>query len=143
MTTISCASFSASSGLSQGEIERMVKEAEEHADEDTRKREEVEGRNNAENAAFSAEKLVQDNADKVPDDLKQEIEGKIAAVRSALQGEDTAQISTAVEELQASLQKVGELVYSQTPSADAPPEGEEAKDETDTGDTVEGEYREV
>ena len=135
--------ITASSGLSQGEIERMLKEAEEHAEEDTRKREEVEVRNTAENAAFSAEKLVQDNADKVPDDLKQEIEGKVAAVRSALEGEDTAQISTAAEELQTSLQKVGELVYSQTPSADAPPEGEEAKDETDTGDTVEGEYREV
>ena len=135
--------ITASSGLAQSEIERMVKEAEEHAEEDTRKREEVEVRNSAENAAFSAEKLVQDNADKVPDDLKEEIEGKIAAVRSTLEGEDTAQISTAAEELQASVQKVGELVYSQTPSADTPPEGEEAKDETDTGDTVEGEYREV
>jgi molecular chaperone DnaK len=135
--------ITASSGLSQDEIERMVKEAGEHAEEDTRKREEVEVRNSAENAAYSGEKLVQENADKVPDDLKQEIEGKIAAVRSALQGQDTAQIGTAVEELQTLMQKVGELVYSQTPSADAPPEGDGAKDETDSGDTVEGEYREV
>ena len=140
--------ITASSGLSQDEIDQMVTDAEQHAEEDTRQREEVELRNNADNATFAAEKLLADNEDKVPADLKEEIEGKIAAVRTALGGEDASQISSALEELQASLQKVGEAVYAQQPEgAEAPgpePEsGGEAADDSDEQDTVEGEYREV
>ena len=127
--------ITASSGLEQDEIERMVKEAEEHAEEDSRKREEVELRNNADNAAFAAEKLLQENEDKVPAELKEEIESKVAAVRESIKGEDTAAINPALQELQTAIQKVGEIVYSQTGAAgggETPPE-----------DTVEGEYREV
>jgi molecular chaperone DnaK len=142
--------ITASSGLSQDEIEGMVKDAEAHAEEDQRKREEVELRNGAESAAFAAEKLLADNADKVPDNLKEEIEGKIASVRTALQGEDVTAIKSAVEELEQAVQRVGELVYSQDagdPAAEAeepeaPVDGAEGG-EPPSDDTVEGEYREV
>ena len=138
--------ITASSGLSKEEIESMVKEAELHADEDRRKREEVELRNSSENAAFAAEKLLKDNADKVPDELKEEIEGKVSTLRTALEGQDTGQISTALQDLQSSVQKVGEIVYSQAggPDAAAAPPGEgEGGEESLPDETVEGEYREV
>jgi molecular chaperone DnaK len=138
--------ITASSGLSKEEIDRMVSEAEAHADEDRAKREEVELRNSGDSAAFTAEKLLKDNEDKVPAELKEEIEGKIAAMRTALEGEDTAQIKTAVEELQAAIQKVGELVYSQQAAGpgdgEPPPEGG-GDQESPPDETVEGEYREV
>ena len=75
--------ITASSGLSPDEIEKMVNEAEKYAEEDRLKREEVETRNSAENTTFAAEKLVSENADKVPEELKTEIEGQITAVRTA------------------------------------------------------------
>ena len=143
--------ITASSGLSKEEIDAMVREAGEHADEDRRKRENVELRNSAENAAYTAEKMVAENADKVPDDLKEEINTKVGAVRAALDTEDANQITTSVEELQASVQKVGQLVYSQAQDAgasSAPPEGPggdggDGGDDSDSEGTVEGEYREV
>ena len=135
--------ITASSGLSQDEIDQMVKDAEAHAEEDRRKREEIELRNGAESTAFAAEKLLADNADKVPDDLKTEVEGKVAAVRTALEGEDVDAVRSAAEELQQALQRVGEHVYKQdAPGGDGP----EAPDDGPAprpDDTVEGEYREV
>jgi molecular chaperone DnaK len=141
--------ITASSGLSKSEIEDMIEDAEAHADDDARKREVVETRNTAENAAYSAEKLLKDNEDKVPDDLKEEINGKIEALRTALAGEDSAEIKTAMEELQQAIQKAGELVYSQSGGGDVPPPegGEPPSGAADSGDdsegTVEGEYRDV
>ena len=138
--------ITASSGLSKEEVDAMVADAEQHADEDKRKREEIELRNNAENTAYAAEKLLSDNADKVPDELKEEIEGQIAALRTALEGEDTGAISTALQEVQTAMQKVGEAVYSQQPgdAGEQAPGGDDAgDDETPPEDTVEGEYREV
>ena len=138
--------ITASSGLAPDEIEQMVKDAEAHAEEDERKRAEVELRNNAENTAFTAEKMLSENEDKVPAELKEEIEGKITALREALKGEDQAQISEAVQELQTAVQKVGEAVYSQTgegPGEGPPPEGPPGGDDQPPEDTVEGEYREV
>ena len=136
--------ITASSGLSKEEIDQMMTDAEMHAEDDRRKREDVELRNSAENAAYSAEKLLSDNADKVSDELKDEVEGKITALRTALQGEDTGQISTALEDLQASVQKVGQAVYSQTPDAEtAEGEGAPGEEESQPEDTVEGEFREV
>jgi molecular chaperone DnaK len=134
--------ITASSGLSKDEIDKMVKEAERHADEDRRKREEVQARNTADNAAYTAEKLLRENADKIPASLKSEIEGKIAAVRSALQGQDIGRINSTMQELQTSLQKVGQLIYSQArggPGGPGSPSGGTPPPEG----TVEGEYREV
>ena len=135
--------ITASSGLAQDEIDRMVKEAEQHSEEDTRKREGVQTRNMAENTAYTAEKMLNENADKIPDDLKTEIEGKISAVRSALQDQDISQISSTLTDLQASIQKVGQAVYSQTGATGDGQTGEEGSEEKPPEETVEGEFREV
>ena len=140
----------ASSGLDKGEVEKLVHEAETHADEDRRKREEVELRNTADSMAYNAEKLLSEQGEQVPEEMKSEVEGKIAAVRSALQADDMASARTAVDELQAALQKVGQHVYSQAGAAagggagPAPgPEAPEGEGPPEGGDTVEGEFREV
>ena len=137
--------ITASSGLSKDEIDGMINDAELHAEEDSRLREQAELRNGAENAAFTAEKLLSENEDKVPAELKEEIEGKIAAVRTALEGEDTGQISTALQDLETSVQKVGEAVYSQAQAETdgSEPEADSGEEEAQPEDTVEGEYREV
>ena len=137
--------ITASSGLNKEEIERMQREAETHAAEDTKHKEEVETRNTADTLAYTAEKTLREQKDKIPSDLNQEVEGKIAAVRSALQGTDIEAIRRAVQELNESMQKVGAAVYQQQqpppPGEEAPPEGEPKKEEGEG--TVEGEFREV
>ena len=131
--------ITAGSGLSKEEIDRMVREAELHADEDQRQREEVETRNMADSLVYTAERTLREHGERVPLELKGEVEGKIAAVRSALQSGDTYQVRRAIEELEASLQRVGAAVYSHAGSA-GPSEG--GQQHGDTG-TVEGEFREV
>ena len=140
--------ITASSGLSKEEIDRMVHDAELHAEEDIQKREEVEARNMADSAAYAAEKLIRENADKIPEELKQELNEKVMAVRTALQGSDIAEIKSNLQELQASMQKVGTAVYSQAGaegSGQAEPSEppEETPENGDSDGTVEGEYREV
>ncbi len=135
--------ITASSGLSKEEIEKMQKEAEQHAAEDTKRKEEVEARNMADNMAYTAEKTLRENADKISEDLKSEVEGKVAAVRSALQGSDVSHIQSTTQELSESMQKLGAAVYEQAappPGGGAP--GEEPAADADS-DTVEGEFREV
>ena len=139
--------ITASSGLSKEEIERMQREAETHATEDTKHKEEIETRNTADTLAYTADKTLRDQKDKIPSDLNQEVEGKIAAVRSALQGTDVDAIRRATQELNESMQKVGAAVYQQqqqqTPPGEEPPtEGEPPGKEEGEG-TVEGEFREV
>ncbi|MHB0870290.1 MAG: molecular chaperone DnaK [Chloroflexota bacterium] len=133
----------ASSGLSKEEIDKMVKEAELHAAEDQRRKEEVEVRNTADTAAYQAEKMVHDLGDKVPADIKSEVEGKIAAVRSALQGQDVDYIRRATEELNQSLQKIGQHIYGQQQGEQTPPGGEQPGGKGPDEGTVEGEFREV
>ena len=135
--------ITAGSGLSKEEVEKLQREAELHAAEDKARRETIETRNHADSLAYSAEKTLRDNEDKVPADLKTEVEGKIATVRSALQGTDDAAITAAVNELNASLQKIGEAVYGAqgTPGSDGAG-GEGPSGEAEEG-TVEGEFREV
>jgi molecular chaperone DnaK len=141
--------ITASSGLAQDEIEQMVSDAERFAEEDERKRQEVQTRNSAENAAYAAEKMLRENAENIPEELKSEVEGKIAAVRSALQNDDIARVETTLNELQESLQKVGQAVYSQASAGagpgEPPPPGADAgsSDSSDDDNTVEGEFREV
>ena len=135
--------ITASSGISQSEIEQMVRDAEMHADEDRRRREETQTRNNAENMAYSAEKMLQDNADKIPADLKTEVEGKIATVRSALSAGDIAAITAASNELQEALQRVGQAVYAQPGAGAADAGGDASPGGAAPDDSVEGEFREV
>ena len=135
-----------SSGLAKDEVARMVQEAQQYAEEDSRKRTEAETRNQADSLAYAAEKLLAEHGDKVPEDLKQEVEGNVAALRSASQQNDAAQMQTAMNELNASLQKVGQQVYGGTEGGQPPegPEGEPGQAPgDDAGGTVEGEYREV
>ncbi len=135
-----------SSGLDDSEVERLVKEAESHAEEDKEKRESIELKNTADSLAYQANSLLREHSDKVPEDLKAEVEGKTAAVRSALQAEDMTTLRSAVDDLQAALQKLGQHVYSQQPGPDAgpdAPDGDVPPAEDGGGDTVEGEFREV
>lgn len=138
--------ITASSGLSKDEVEKMQREAETHAAEDTKRREEIEARNTADTLAYTAEKTLREQKDKIPSDLNQEVENKIAAVRSALQGSDIDALRKATQELSDAMQKVGAAVYQQQQQQQPPPPpgkeeggGEEGGDEG----TVEGEFREV
>jgi molecular chaperone DnaK len=130
--------ITAGSGLSKDEVEKLQREAEIHAAEDRQRREEIEVRNSADSLAYSAEKTLRDNADKVPADLKTDVEAKVQAVRTALQGTDADAIRRATDDLNQSMQRIGEVVYGQQGAAEAQPEGSEAPE-----GTVEGEFREV
>ncbi len=135
--------ITASSGLSKEEVEKMRQEAEKHAGEDSRRKEEVETRNAADSLAYQAEKTIREHGDKLPADIKQEIDGKTAALRSALMGQDVSGIKSAMQSLSDSLQKAGSAVYGQ-PGQGGPqgPQGPQGPETPDEG-TVEGEFREV
>lgn len=114
------------SSLSKDDIERMVREAEEHAAEDKARRETAETRNTAEQLAYSTDKLIKDNEDKLPDDVKSEVQADVDALKSALAGDDEAAVKTAFDTLSESQQKLGQAIYSQeqATAAEAPAEGE-------------------
>ena len=135
--------ITASSGLSKEEVEQMQREAEAHAAEDAKRKEEVEVRNSADTLAYTAEKTLREQKDKIPSDLNQEAESKVAAVRSALQGTDIETIRQATQELNETLQKIGAAVYQQQPPppGEQPPPGGEGQGGEEG--TVEGEFREV
>jgi molecular chaperone DnaK len=137
--------ITASSGLSKGDIDRMVKEAELHAEEDSRKRDEIDTKNHADNLAYQTEKTLNEMGDRAPAELKAEAEGKVSAVRSAIQSSDTDQIKRAVEELEATMQRIGQEVYAGA-GVGASGCGEGCGDDCGDGcsdGTVEGEFREV
>jgi len=140
--------ITASSGLSKEEVERMQRESETHAAEDTKRKEEVETRNTADTMAYTAEKTLREQKDKIPSDLNQEVENKIAAVRSALQGTDIDSVRRATQELSDAMQKVGATIYQQQPpppppGGEAPPGGETPPGKEEGEGTVEGEFHEV
>ncbi|HEV7808633.1 MAG TPA: Hsp70 family protein, partial [Solirubrobacteraceae bacterium] len=99
------------SGLTDDEIKRMVSDAESHADDDRRLRELAEARNNAENAAYQAERQVKDLADNMDEAQKTEIEGLIKDLRESLQSEDPAELNAKAEALQTAFHKVSEAMY--------------------------------
>jgi len=138
--------ITASSGLSKGEVEKMQRDAEAHAAEDAKHKEEVETKNAADNLAYNAEKTLRENKDKIADDLNKEVETKIAEVRSALGGSDMEAIRRTMQELSDAMQKLGKAVYGQQQpppeGGQPPPSGEEPPGKEDEG-TVEGEFREV
>ncbi len=139
--------ITASSGLEQDEIEKMIKDAEDHADEDKTKREQAELRNNADNTIFAAEKLLKDNEEKVPEELKNEIEANVTSLKDTLNEDNADSINKALQELQSSVQKVGEAVYTKPDAStenDTPPtEDGSSEQDSENDDTVEGEYKEV
>src|SRR5205809_4365850 len=103
--------ISASSGLSKDEVERMRKDAEAHADEDRKRKEEVEARNEADNAVYRSEKMVKDNGDKISGDNKAKLEAAISAAKEALKGSDTAALKTAADKLNEAAQGVSAEIY--------------------------------
>ncbi|TAJ48419.1 MAG: molecular chaperone DnaK [Herbiconiux sp.] len=117
------------SSLAKEDIERMVREAEEHAAEDKSRREAAEVRNQAETLAYSTDKLIKDNADKLPDDVKTEVQADVDALKSALAGEDDAAVKTAFDKLNESQQKLGQAIYASA-QADAAAPAEEATEST-------------
>ena len=107
------------SGLGKDEIDRMVKEAEAHEAEDKKRKEDAETRNQAESFAYQTEKLVNDNKDKLSDDVAKEVTDKVNELKEALKGEDIEKIKSAQSELMTSAQKIGQALYAQQGAADA------------------------
>ncbi|MDQ6673526.1 MAG: molecular chaperone DnaK [Chloroflexota bacterium] len=134
----------ASSGLSDAEIQRMVKDAEAHAEEDRRRREEIELRNQADSAHYQAEKVLREQGDKMPDQVRAQVAEKSAAVKRALDANDVAGMRLTMQELQQAMLAVGQAAYAEsTPgAAEQPGPNGYAGTPTPAG-TVEGEYREV
>src|SRR5438094_3422953 len=119
--------ITATSGLSKDEVEKLVRDAQSHAEEDRRRKETVEARNNADTLAYQTEKALRDAGDKVPADVRTEVEAKIKDIRSALEGQDVARINSAAQALAQSAQKIGQFMYQQgQPQEGAPTEGEPA-----------------
>ena len=142
----------ASSGLSDDEVDQLRNEAETHADEDRAKREAVEVRNMAESLAYSAEKTLRDNEEKVDEELKGRVEEAVKAVRDALEGDDPEAVPTATDELSQVMQEIGQAVYGGGEEGlDGASDDGVASDDAATEDdgegeaasTVEGEFREV
>ncbi len=115
--------ITASSGLTEAEIQRMVKEAEMHAAEDARRKEEAEVRNQADSAVFAAEKVLRDFADRLPEDAKQRTQERIDAVRKALEKQDIERIRSATDELNRQVQTLGAAMYQQPGSAEPATDG--------------------
>ncbi len=136
--------ITASSGLSDSEVEKMRKDAEMHAEEDRKRKELIEVRNNADNTAYAAEKALKEFGDKVSLELRGEIETKVAEVKNVAQGDDVNAIKSATEALGQVIQKIGASVYQQqAPQAgdDAGQTGESGQSESGP-DVVEGEVKE-
>lgn len=137
--------ITASSGLSKEEVERLAREAQEHAAEDAKKKELIDARNEADSLIYTVERLLREQGDKIPANLKSEIDGKIAAVRSAMQSNDTSRIKSTTRELSEVMQRIGATIYQQSGGATPPPGGSSTGGGGKGGEegTVEGEFREV
>jgi molecular chaperone DnaK len=122
------------SALGKDDIDKMVKEAEAHAEEDRKRREAVELRNEADNLVFRTEKLLSENADKINDDVKKPVEEAIAEVKSALEGEDNDRVKAAVEKLNTTSAQLGQAMYAAAQAAQqqAPSEAGEPSEHADS-----------
>ena len=105
--------ITASSGLSKDEVERMVREAEMHAQEDQRRKEEIETRNRADSLAYQSERTLKDVGNKISPSLRSEAEGKIQAVRDAISANEVTRIRNTMSDLESTMQRVGQEIYSQ------------------------------
>ncbi|WP_331766334.1 molecular chaperone DnaK [Embleya sp. NBC_00896] len=115
------------SGLPKDDIDRMMREAEAHAEEDHQRREAAETRNQAEQLVYTTEKFIKDNSDKVPADIKAEVETSVTELKDALKGEDLAAIRDAAEKVSTTSQKLGTAMYANAqPGADAGARGDTA-----------------
>ena len=136
--------ITAGSGLSKEEVERLQKEAEIYAGEDQKRREEIELRNQADSLAYTAEKTLRENAERLPADVKADVEAKVQAVRTALLGESIDQVRSAADSLSETMQGMGSAVYGEAGADGGQPEGAAAEPAAEGEEgAVEGEYREV
>lgn len=147
--------ITASSGLSKEEVEKMVKQAEQYSADDAKRKEEVEIRNNADAAVYQAEKLMHDMGDKIPPEMRMDVESKLNSLKDVMKGREIDPIKRKIDELQEALMKVGQQAYA---GAGTPPPGggfdgdggaggsgggQPGGGGPQGGETVEGEYREV
>ncbi|MGB7539868.1 MAG: molecular chaperone DnaK [Anaerolineales bacterium] len=140
-----------SSGLAKDEVERMTHEADSHRDEDRKRKEEIEIRNAADSAIYSAEKNLRELGDKIPANVREDVNSKVAALRSALQGKDLPVIQKASDDLARALQAIGTAMYGggaqggpqQPPSGGTPGGGEAPGGAGGSGDVVEGDFKQV
>jgi molecular chaperone DnaK len=143
--------ITASSGLSEAEVEKMRREGEAHADEDKRKKELIEARNHADNTVYTAEKTLKDLGEKVPADIKKQTEEGVNSVRQVMNSEDTEAIRKATESLGETIQKIGASAYAsgqQGPGAQAGPQpgpnGPQGGSNQPGGeDVVDGEFKQA
>jgi molecular chaperone DnaK len=140
--------ITASTNLNKGEIDRMVKDAEQHADADRTRKELIEARNTADTLVYQAEKTLREAGDKADTSLKAEVETKIADVKKALEGDDKARIEHTSSDLQQALSQLGQTMYQQEPQAQAGGTngahgGDGTAGEPSDEDVVEGEFSEA
>jgi molecular chaperone DnaK len=134
----------ASSGLSDAEIQRMVRDAEAHAEEDRRRREEIELRNQADNAHYQAEKLLREQSSQLPEHVRAQVAEKSSAVQRALDANDVSGMRSAMAELQQAMMQAGQAAYAGAGAGSSPGATPNGAAESGTpADTVEGKYREV
>ena len=132
--------------LAKEEVERMTREADSHRDEDRKRKEEIEVRNTADSAIYSAEKYLRELGDKVPANVRDDVNSKVSALRSALQGEDLSAIQKASDDLARALQAIGSSMYGDGAKGgpQQPPSGEQGPgDAGGSGDVVEGDFKQV
>ena len=142
-----------SSGLAQDEIDRMVDDAKSHEEEDQVRRAEIETRNQADTLVYTTEKMISDNSDTIPEELKEEVEGKIVILKGAIEANNLPEMQTSMTDLNDALQRLGQAVYSQASDAGMPtdmnmedvtaPDDTEVTTDPPSDDTIEGEFREV
>jgi molecular chaperone DnaK len=130
--------ITASSGLSDTEVEKMRKDAEAHAEEDRKRKDLIEARNNADNTVYAAEKALREFGDKVPAEIRSEVEAKVADVKEVAQSEDVEAIQSAVQGLGETIQKIGGAVYQ----GQAAPAGEAGPTPDAGPEVVDGEVKE-
>src|SRR5581483_5835624 len=133
-----------SSGLAESEIQRMIRDAEQHAAEDARLREEADLKNRADNLAYTAERLLREQGTQLPSDVKLQVEEQVQAVRRALDSNDILALRRAMDDLERTMQRAGDAVYSS--SGAGTPSGGSGGGTGGPGSppgTVEGEFREV
>jgi molecular chaperone DnaK len=132
--------------LDKNEVDKMVKEAEIHAADDARKREEIEAHNALDGLVYQVEKFMRESGDKVPAEVKSEVEAKLPAAKDALQSSDTSRMQEAFRDLSESYQKVGSAMYQEAAPAAGSGDGQAAAGssaEAGEGDVVDAEFKEV
>jgi len=143
--------ITASSGLSESEVERMRKDAEQHAEDDRKRKELIEARNTADNAVYTAEKALRDLVDKVPADVKTQVDEHVAKVRGVMNSDDAEAIRRETEELYRVVQQIGAAAYQQGTPGEAAPGGDAEGGDSGPGpdggpggeEVVDGEFRNV